>query len=27
VLAFFFYDVASCIQDEKKPPEVPPIVK
>jgi hypothetical protein len=27
VLAFFFYDVASCIQDDKKPPEVPPIVR
>jgi hypothetical protein len=27
VLAFFFYDVASCIQDETKPPEVPPIVR
>jgi hypothetical protein len=27
VLAFFFYDVASCIQDDKMPPIVPPIVK
>ena len=26
-LAFFFFDLASCIQNEKEPPPVPPVPK
>lgn len=27
LLAFFFFDLASCIQNEKEPPKPPPVVK